>query len=77
VTKRKISALAALSAFAEEQREREKRANELRLAAALELGLAVLDAAGVGPDLEALRRLVVEAVQTSANGPARTTAKHA
>ena len=65
MTKRRKSALDALGAFEKEQSERAKRAEELRRAAALELGYAVLDAGGAVLDVATLRGIVGHAVRAA------------
>jgi hypothetical protein len=69
VTKKR-SALAALGAFEAEQRARDKQAEELRRAAALELGYAVLDAGGGALALNAVRKLIEGAVRDAAKAAA-------
>ena len=62
MTKRKRTALEALDAFEREQLERAKREADLRRAAALELGLAVMEAGGARLSVDALRTAVKAAV---------------
>ena len=62
MTKRKRTALEALDAFESEQQERAKREADLRRAAALELGFAVMEAGGARLGVEALRTAVKMAV---------------
>jgi hypothetical protein len=75
VTKRKASALAALGAFEKEQKERERKAEELKQAAALELGHAVLEAGAGALDLALLKTLVIDAVRRARMGSGDLTAK--
>jgi hypothetical protein len=63
---KKRSALAALGAFEAEQRARDKQADDLRRAAALELGYTVLEAGGGALTLAAVKKLVEGAVQDAA-----------
>lgn len=69
---KKRSALAALGAFEAEQRARDQQADELRRAAALELGYVVLEAGGGALTLSAVRKLVESSIQEA--GKARTSA---
>jgi hypothetical protein len=62
MTKRKQTALEALDAFEREQQERAKRQDELRRAAALELGLVVLEEGGARLTVEVLRASIRAAV---------------
>jgi hypothetical protein len=62
VAKKKPSALEALTRHDEERRALETKGTELRRAAALELGLIVLDAGGSRLGADALRQLVEDAV---------------
>lgn len=55
MTKRKRTALEALEEFEREQQERAKQQDELRRAAALELGIVVLQEGGGRLSNEALR----------------------
>ena len=60
--KKKPSALDALTRLNEERRMLETRGADVRRAAALELGLAVLDAGGASLGMARLRELVIDAV---------------
>ena len=62
MAKKKPSALDALTRHDEERIAMQTRGAELRRAAALELGLIVLDAGGSRLGTEALRRLIAGAV---------------
>jgi len=62
VPKKKPSALDALTRLNEERRVIETRSVDIRRAAALELGNAVLDAGGATLGTTRLRELVIEAV---------------
>lgn len=64
MTKRKQTALEALEAFELEQQERAKRQHELRRAAALELGVVVLEEGGGRLSNEALRTCIKAAVSS-------------
>ena len=66
MTKKKRSALEALGAFEDEQRARDKKAEELRHAAALELGRAVLEAGGAALPLAVIKTLIQDAVRAAA-----------
>lgn len=65
MTKKRLSALEALGAFEEEQRVRDKKADELRHAAALELGQVVFEAGGAALPVLAIRTLIQDAVRTA------------
>ena len=73
MTKRKQTALEALDAFEREQQERAKRQDELRRAAALELGIVVLEEGGGRLGNEALRACIKAAV-SSLPAPAEAAA---
>lgn len=62
MAKKKPSALEALTRHDEERLAMQTKGAELRRAAALELGLIVLDAGGSRLGAEALRRVVADAV---------------
>lgn len=62
MAKKKPSALEALTRHDEERLAMQTKGAELRRAAALELGLIVLDAGGSQLGVDALRRLVAGAV---------------
>lgn len=63
VPKKKASALSALARHDSERRALEDRGAELRRAAALELGFAVLDAGGAGLSLAEVKSVIAAAVQ--------------
>lgn len=62
MAKKKPSALEALTRHDEERLAMQTKGAELRRAAALELGLIVLDAGGSRLGADALRRLIADAV---------------
>ncbi|NNM78573.1 hypothetical protein HJG53_16925 [Sphingomonas sp. ID1715] len=64
MTKRKQTAIEALDAFEREQEERAKRQDELRRAAALQLGFVVLKEGGGRLSDEALRACIKAAVSS-------------
>ena len=75
MAKKKPSALEALTRHDEERLAMQTKGAELRRAAALELGLIVLDAGGSRLGADALRRLIAGAVAApSQDGPARERA---
>ena len=65
MAKKKPSALEALTRHDEERLAMQTRGAELRRAAALELGLIVLDAGGSQLGTDVLRRLIAEAAGTT------------
>jgi hypothetical protein len=67
MAKRKKTALEALGAFEREQQKRATEQAELRRAAALELGFAVLEAGGARLSIEALRTAVRTAIASLPN----------
>ena len=69
--KKKPSALDALTRLNEERRVLETRGAEARRAAALELGLAVLDAGGATLGMARLRELVIDAVAGEKPAPGK------
>ncbi|PAX09041.1 DUF6437 family protein [Sphingomonas lenta] len=62
MAKKKPSALDALARHNDERRAMEDRGAELKRAAALELGLAVLDAGGAGLSLTQVRQAISSAL---------------
>lgn len=70
MAKKKPSALDALTRHDEEQRLLESRREELRRAAALELGLIALDAGGGALGAEGLRQAIRLALQGNGGEPA-------
>lgn len=75
MAKKKPSALEALTRHDEERLAMQTKGAELRRAAALELGLIVLDAGGSRLGADALRRLIADAVAApSQDRPARERA---
>ena len=70
--KKKPSALDALTRLNEERRMLETRGADVRRAAALELGLAVLDAGGASLGIARLRELVIDAVAGDKPAPGKS-----
>lgn len=70
MAKKKSSALDALTRHDEEQRLLESRREELRRAAALELGLIALDAGGGALGAEGLRQAIRSALKGNGGEPA-------
>lgn len=70
MAKKKPSALDALTRHDEEQRLLDSRREELRRAAALELGLIALDAGGGALGAEGLRQAIRLALQGNGGEPA-------
>ena len=69
--KKKPSALDALTRLNEERRVLETRGADVRRAAALELGLAVLDAGAATLGMARLRELVIDAVAGDKPAPGK------
>lgn len=70
MAKKKPSALGALTRHDEEQRLLESRREDLRRAAALELGLIALDAGGGALGAEGLRQAIRAALDRNGREPA-------
>lgn len=75
MARKKSSALKALADVRQERMALESRAAELKRAAALELGLVVLDAGGEDLGPEALRGLVARAAAIGTDAPLRQLAQ--
>jgi Family of unknown function (DUF6437) len=77
VAKKTVNALSALNKLIEEQKVLAERAEAARTAAALELGIVVLDAGGVALTAGQLKAAVEAAVAAAKTAPAKRQASPA